>query len=79
MSASMSNMCLTPLSKDDLFSLKSARNCEYLNICTKFKNSLGLPAYYFDKVLIFATTLFQAGKQKLYYRKMSLWSYVQPQ
>jgi len=50
MSASMSNMCLTPLSKDDLFSLKSARNCEYLNVCTKFKNSLGLPAYYFDKV-----------------------------
>ena len=43
----------TPLTKEDLFTLKSRRNCEYFNICRKFKNSLGLPKFYFDKVCYF--------------------------
>ena len=42
-----------PLTKQDLFTLKSRRNCDYFNVCRKFKNSLGLPNYYFDKVLYF--------------------------
>ena len=40
----------TPLTKDELFGLKSRRNCEYFSMCRNFKKSLGLPDYYFDKV-----------------------------
>ena len=43
----------TPLTKEDLFALKSRRNCEYFSVCRKFKSSLGLPGFYFDKVNIF--------------------------
>ena len=49
-----SSQLLPPaLTKAELLTGSSRRNCEYLATCTRFKNSLGLPASYFEKVTTF--------------------------
>jgi len=43
--------CSSPTAQltEMLSSGTSRRNCDYMNVCTRFKNSLGLPAVFFEK------------------------------
>ena len=38
------------LTKIELLTINSRRSCEYRNLCSNFKNSLGIPAVFFEKV-----------------------------
>ena len=41
------------LTKIELLTINSRRSCEYRNLCSNFKNSLGIPAVFFEKVNTF--------------------------
>ena len=58
---SMTSSQLFPhmLTKLELLSINSRRSCEYRNLCTSFKNSLGIPSGFFEKVIISRVLFFK--------------------
>ena len=56
------------LTKIELLTISSRRSCEYRNLCSNFKNSLGIPAVFFEKVN--TLRFFEIGKNQFKVSKL---------